>query len=78
MESESELLCEKEYARRELQVKEISWRCYEEARYFQTNETGAMEAVLLSMDNEHKDETRRNWREWAYHIMPLPCLVLIL
>lgn len=78
MESESELLHEKEYARRELQVKEISWKCYEEARYFQTKEIGAMEAVLLRMNNEHKDETRRNWRDRAYHIMPRPCLVLIL
>lgn len=60
MKSESELLREKEYVRGELQLKEVSWRCYEEARYFQTNETGAMEAVLLSVDNEHKDETGRN------------------
>lgn len=60
------------------QVKETSWQCYEEARYSQTNKNGAMEAVWLSIDNEYKGETGKDWRDRADHIMPRPCLVLIL
>lgn len=67
LESESELLHEKEYARRELQVKEISWKCYEEARYFQTKEIGAMEAVLLRMNNGIKMKLGETGEIETYH-----------